>query len=151
MPVFNRSEQLILLLLASALVIGAGVRVTDSYFSDLEDFHVIKGAVQPPIESLPGETGKDVARSTASPAHQAALPLNLNSATLEQLTTLPGIGPRTAERILERRESNGPFHQVSDLTKVKGIGKRTLERLLPHITVGEAGNPAGGPHKGRTP
>ena len=48
MPTFNRSEQIILLLLSAALVIGAGVQVTDHYFSDLPDFHVIKGAVTPP-------------------------------------------------------------------------------------------------------
>jgi len=62
--------------------------------------------------------------------------LDLNRASADELEGLPGIGPKTAQRILEDRRVRGPFHKPKDLTRVKGIGPKTLERLLPHITVG---------------
>lgn len=63
-------------------------------------------------------------------------PVNINTADLALLDTLPGIGPTTAQRIIDFREANGPFRQVDDLLKVAGIGPVTLERLRPLITVG---------------
>jgi competence protein ComEA len=61
--------------------------------------------------------------------------LDLNRASADELEGLPGIGPKTAQRILEDRRMRGRFRKASDLTRVKGIGPKTLARLLPHITV----------------
>ena len=61
--------------------------------------------------------------------------LDLNRASADELEGLPGIGPKTAQRILEDRRKRGPFRKVPDLTRVKGIGAKTLARLLPHVTV----------------
>jgi competence ComEA-like helix-hairpin-helix protein len=62
--------------------------------------------------------------------------LDLNRASADELDGLPGVGPKTAERILEDRRVHGPFKKPRDLTRVKGIGPKTLERILPHVTVG---------------
>jgi len=62
--------------------------------------------------------------------------LDLNRASADELEGLPGIGPKTAQRILDDRRVRGPFHKPKDLTRVKGIGPKTLERLLPHVTAG---------------
>jgi competence protein ComEA len=62
----------------------------------------------------------------------AALVLDLNHASAEELTQLPGIGPKRAEAIVARRKQR-PFTRVTQLLEVKGIGKRTLERLRPHL------------------
>ena len=60
--------------------------------------------------------------------------LRLDLATAEELTSLPGIGPALAGRIVATREE-APFRTVEDLLRVKGIGAKTLERLRPHLSV----------------
>ena len=61
--------------------------------------------------------------------------LNINTASLEELMTLPRIGPALAQRIIEYRETHGGFRSIEELTKVRGIGEATLERLRDLITV----------------
>ncbi|MGL5067918.1 MAG: helix-hairpin-helix domain-containing protein [Sarcina sp.] len=61
--------------------------------------------------------------------------VNINSATLEQLQTLTGIGGGKASAIIEYRESSGGFKTVEDLTKVSGIGDKTLEKIRDRLTV----------------
>ena len=68
--------------------------------------------------------------------------INLNTATAEQLETLPGIGPDLAQRILDYRADNGPFKNVDGLLNVKGIGEGKLAKLRDQVTV-ERPDPAG--------
>jgi competence protein ComEA len=63
-------------------------------------------------------------------------PVNINSASAEELARLPGIGPATARAIVEYR-SGEPFRKAEDIRKVKGIGDKLFERLKDQITVGE--------------
>ena len=70
-----------------------------------------------------------------APAGQQAFPVNVNTAGIEQLTTVNGIAEWRAERIVAYREANGPFQTVDDLIKVRGIGRGTLNRMLEQITV----------------
>ena len=72
----------------------------------------------------------------AKAAPAASVPVNLNSATVDQLESLPGIGPRTAQRILEFRAKNGGFKRVEDLMKIQGIGEKSFLKLRPLVTVG---------------
>jgi len=58
-----------------------------------------------------------------------AAPIHLNTATLEQLETIPGVGPVTAQRIVDFREQNGPFQSVDELDAVSGIGPKRLEQM----------------------
>lgn len=62
-------------------------------------------------------------------------PVNINSASVAELATLPGIGEVKAKAIVEYRAA-APFKTVDDLKQVKGIGEKTLEVLRPRITVG---------------
>jgi competence protein ComEA len=62
-------------------------------------------------------------------------PINLNSATAEQLDTLDGVGPATAQKILEYRTQHGGFSAVDDLAQIPGIGPKKLEALKAQVTV----------------
>jgi competence protein ComEA len=65
-----------------------------------------------------------------------AKPLNLNTATADQLAQLPGIGPKTAQSIVDFRKTSGPFRHVEDLLAIRGISRRKLEAIRPYVTVG---------------
>jgi len=66
----------------------------------------------------------------------AGAPIDVNSAPIDQLETLPGIGPALAGAIVQERERNGPFRSVDDLNRVPGIGDGRLSQLRDLVTVG---------------
>ena len=61
--------------------------------------------------------------------------ININTASLQDLDTLPGIGPSTAQSIIDFREENGSFSSVEDIVLVPGIGEATLNEIIEFITV----------------
>ena len=76
-----------------------------------------------------------LAIAAAAQKNPPAKPLDLNTATLEQLEQLPGIGPTTAQAIVQFREKSGPFKRVEDLRAIHGISKSKFEKLRPYVTV----------------
>ena len=75
-------------------------------------------------------------RPLPDPTADFTLLVNINTASAEQLATLPGIGETYANRIVAFREENGPFHTVEELLLVEGIGESRLEVILDYITAG---------------
>jgi competence protein ComEA len=67
-----------------------------------------------------------------------AAPLDLNTATPEQLEQLPGIGPSAAQAIVNFRTKSGPFRRVEDLLAIHGISQRKLDQIRPYVVVGAA-------------
>jgi competence protein ComEA len=63
--------------------------------------------------------------------------VDLNAATVEQLTALPGVGPKLAARIIEYREQAGRFRSAEELLNVKGIGEKNFKKIEQWLTVGE--------------
>ena len=62
--------------------------------------------------------------------------VNLNTATVEQLTALPGVGPTLAARIVEYREKTGQFGSAQELLNVKGVGEKNFQKIEQWLTVG---------------
>ncbi len=90
----------------------------------IDDGEQILVGVAPAVDaSAPGAVGAPGAK------------VNLNTATAEQLDSLPGVGPVTAKSILDWRTKNGHFAKVEDLLDVKGIGQATLDDLRDLVTV----------------
>ena len=61
--------------------------------------------------------------------------ININTASVEELDELPGIGPTIAQRIIDYRDANGPFQTIEDLLNVSGVGPSTFEQIKDLITV----------------
>src|ERR1700722_11619974 len=73
-------------------------------------------------------------------------PVNLNTATSAQLQQVPGIGPSTADKIVQMRKSYGPFKSVNDLLAIRGIGPKKLEKMRKYLVAGKSA-----PQKPATP
>lgn len=86
-------------------------------------------------DAPPPVTGEEPASPPGSSTTGAKI--NLNTATLEELDILPGIGPAIAQRIIDYREANGPFKSIEEITLVSGIGDTTYEKIKDRITVGD--------------
>ncbi len=158
MGLYTRQQVTLLLLLVAAAGVGLAVvhwRATHPEVVErLEQVErEISGAAS--ITQTPSSAGAAVgeprgARTAASerpprapriPTRQAPRPdegrepLDLNQATLADLTELPGVGPVLAQRILQLREALDRFAAVDDLVRVRGLGRARLERLRPLVGV----------------
>jgi competence protein ComEA len=78
-------------------------------------------------------TGAFIAR--AQHKNPPLAPIDLNTATLEELQQLPSIGPQMAKEIVEFRMKSGPFRRVEDLLAIKGITKQRLEKIRPYVKI----------------
>jgi competence protein ComEA len=62
--------------------------------------------------------------------------VNINTATVEQLATLPGVGPALAQRIVDHRQKAGSFKSVQELMSIRGIGEKSFQKMEAHLTTG---------------
>ncbi|NIN01867.1 MAG: hypothetical protein GTO24_28335, partial [candidate division Zixibacteria bacterium] len=82
-----------------------------------------------------GETSSEIYPSLPVFVPTSAEKMNINTASEVKLETLPGIGPSLAKKIVEFRETHGPFVKIEDLLNVSGIGPAKLEGIKDLITV----------------
>lgn len=91
---------------------------------------IIGMAVLPSAQSA----APDAKAADAKAVKPAAI-VNLNTATVQQLETLPGIGAKVAQRIVDYRQKNGPFKKIEELMNVQGIGEKSFLKLRAQLTV----------------
>ena len=143
---FTKTERRVVLFLVGTFLAGLGIKAyrsgsqashfeysaSDSEFaarSHVRDDSLIDSSKS--TQPLRSSIGLSQENSYSPPLRL----MNINTATKDELMTLPGIGEAMAERIILYREENGPFRKVDDLVKVKGIGSKKIERLAPLCTV----------------
>jgi|SoiMethySBSTD1v2_1073268.scaffolds.fasta_scaffold1306235_2 competence protein ComEA len=95
--------------------------------------------------------GQVFAQSKAASSEPRSALINLNTATVAELEVLPGIGAKTAARIVDYRDKKGPFKKIEELMNVQGIGEKSFLKLKPQLTVSskpeQTGNSAQSPQR----
>lgn len=142
----NAPERNVVRLALCLLVLGVVVRYLPWGLPSIESFEVGEALVVENTTPLPVERNSLVnnanivskidSNNAARPKKERKnvkkvnLPVHINSASVEELCALNGVGPKLAEKILATRNALGPFKTGEDLQKVPGIGKKKLEKLL---------------------
>ncbi len=115
---FNRRERIALSCLCASLLIGILTHWLAVWRPEqLPDFRIQRAVAE------------------VVPIAASAELVDLNSASVEELQRLPGIGEKTAARIVEYRQQSGAFSALQDLRQVRGIGAATLEKIAPFLRV----------------
>ena len=100
---------------------------------------IAPAVAQQPAPSIRLAEAKTKRKTRALPKAEESVsdiePINLNTATVLELTKLPGIGPKKAQSIVTWRNQHGRFHRIVDLRRVKGFGAKTVKRLRPYLSV----------------
>ncbi len=156
---FTETEVKIILFLITSLIIGISVEVIkesrkdknllqfdyskeDSLFNNYEtawEFEdsaekIIEKGVDSKRELLDFNGAKFAGNKVKSSGYPAEI-VDINKASVNELTSLPGIGQKTAEAIVEYRKRNGDFKKVDEIKNVKGIGKAKFEKISKYIIV----------------
>ena len=145
----NAPEKNVVRLALCLLVIGIVVRILPWGLPSIEHFEVGESFIvenEVPLavpRSSVAPTEENVSKNDSTftpypkkerkPPKKVNLPVHINTATLDELCALNGVGPKLAEKILEVRNALGAFKNAEDLQKVPGIGKKKLEKLLPEV------------------
>lgn len=127
---FTPQESRILIFLVATLLLGSAV----SLYRHHRPHIAPELAVSSP-EVSEAEAPDSTAKAEKGPGEK----LNINSATSQQLQSLPGIGPQLAERIVAHRQACGPFSSAHDITEVRGIGEKSFQRFRDLITAEKPG------------
>lgn len=116
------------------------ILITCVFAAFLSGFFVGRNFDRTPVQirTLPAPTQSAAAEPAvqADAAPEQAGIININTATAEQLQTLPGIGQVLAQRIIDYRDTYGPFGSIGELANVSGLGEKKLEAIWDLVTIG---------------
>ncbi len=138
----TKSEAAILLFLSLSLILGGSVKMFhldrtahDFDFTASDEFFAAASAKIDSILAYEEDSLDNSIVRKAGATPEADVAVNINLATIDELTALPGVGRATARRIIDYRTANGRFNSADELLNVKGIGKKKLEQMRPHVRV----------------
>lgn len=136
----TKSEAGILVFLVFGLLIGGATKVfrldrsAERFdFTRSDSLFAVASAKVDSIVALDEDTTLSGQSGPSKPKIAEGIVIDLNVAGVNDLTSIPGVGRVTAERIFEYRRSNGKFRSVEELSKVKGIGTKKLEKIRPFV------------------
>jgi comEA protein len=126
---FTPQESRILIFLVAALLLGSAISLYRRHRPHVASELSVSTSEVVSEPSVSDSTIEEEAKNTTGQK------LNINTATSQELQTLPGIGPQLAERIIAHRQAHGYFLSVHHITEVRGIGEKTFQRIGDSITV----------------
>ena len=126
MKIFTSQERTVVIILSSLFILGMVVKAAKDHFYTGTDQITLIGTNEDVVDFYADLGKKDI---------EFAGKVDINTAGIEELKSLPGIGEKTAEKIINKRNELGSFNSVEDLMLVPGIGSKTLEKLLPNIRI----------------
>ncbi|MGB9695707.1 MAG: ComEA family DNA-binding protein [Ignavibacteria bacterium] len=150
---FTKLESRAIILIILAILVGTAIKIvrnqTVSNSFDFESFDkefIYKTSLYQAVTDLTSEdtitnsrtTEETNTKKTEKGKKEQNLKeksININTATKDELIKLPGVGPSTAEKIIEYREKINGFKKIEDIMKVKGIGQKKFEKMKPYIFV----------------
>ena len=126
MKIFTSQEKMVVIILSALFMLGMAVKVAKEHFDTGTDQITLIGTNEDVVDFYAGLDEKDI---------EFAGKVDINTAGIEELKSLPRIGEKTAEKIINKRNELGRFNSVEDLMLVPGLGSKTLEKLLPYIRI----------------
>jgi comEA protein len=126
MKIFTSQERTVVIILASLFMLGVAVKTTKDHFNSGTDQITLIGSNADVVDFYAGLNEQDI---------ESAGKVDINTAEMEELKSLPGIGEKTAEKIINKRNELGAFSLLENLMLVHGIGQKTFEKLLPYIQI----------------
>jgi len=126
MKIFTSQERTVVIILSSLFILGMVVKAAKDHFYTGTDQITLIGTNEDVVDFYTDLGKKDI---------EFAGKVDINTAGIEELKSLPGIGEKAAEKIINKRNELGSFNSVEDLMLVPGIGSKTLEKLLPKIRI----------------
>ena len=126
MKIFTSQERTVVIILASIFMLGVAVKTAKNHFNSGADQITLIGSNANVVDSYAGLHEQDI---------ESAGKVDIKTAEMEELKSLSGIGEKTAEKIINKRNKLGAFSLLEDLILVHGIGQKTFEKLSPYIQI----------------